>query len=69
MLSSSPRSDTLGHRAGAAFSGAPLVAPSSPTLAYHDGEISPSFDASFASSMCVVQDRQVYGANELTKVA
>ncbi|BGO97654.1 M-phase inducer phosphatase [Rhodotorula toruloides] len=60
MLSSSPRSDTLVHRAGAAFQGAPLVAPSSPTLAYHDGEISPSFDASFASSMSITSDEQAH---------
>lgn len=31
-----------------------LAAPSSPTSAYCDGEISPSFDASFASSMLVL---------------
>lgn len=53
MLSSSPRALGAEQRASEAGPGASLQAPSSPTLAYHDGEISPSFDASFASSMCV----------------
>ncbi|KAK4053860.1 m-phase inducer phosphatase [Microbotryomycetes sp. JL201] len=33
-----------------------LAVPSSPTLAYRDGEISPTFDASFASSMSITSD-------------
>ncbi|GAA5951925.1 hypothetical protein JCM8115_005279 [Rhodotorula mucilaginosa] len=59
MLSSSPQSAAHALRPPHGLSGARLEVPSSPTLAYHDGEISPSFDASFASSMSISsQERQ-----------
>lgn len=53
MLSSSPRPDGLSQRLSRGVFDGGLQVPSSPTLAYQDGEISPSFDASFASSMRV----------------
>ncbi|GAA5871705.1 hypothetical protein JCM3774_003023 [Rhodotorula dairenensis] len=53
MLSSSPQSAAQTLRPPHGLSGARLEVPSSPTVAYHDGEISPSFDASFASSMSI----------------
>ncbi|GAA6063281.1 hypothetical protein JCM10212_004663 [Sporobolomyces blumeae] len=58
MLSSSPRPDRTKPRGAGGFHGAPLVAPSSPSAAYQDGEISPSFDASFASSMSITSDER-----------
>ncbi|GAA5920671.1 hypothetical protein JCM1841_002887 [Sporobolomyces salmonicolor] len=58
MLSSSPRPESHLHRSGAPFHGQPLVVPSSPSAAYQDGEISPSFDASFASSMSITSDER-----------
>ncbi|BGP37867.1 m-phase inducer phosphatase [Rhodotorula kratochvilovae] len=58
MLSSSPRTDALAPPAHHGFPSGPLLAPSSPTAAYHDGEISPSFDASFASSMSITSDER-----------
>ncbi|GAA5896270.1 hypothetical protein JCM8208_001830 [Rhodotorula glutinis] len=60
MLSSSPRPDvpSLVAAHGLHHAAAPLLAPSSPTAAYHDGEISPSFDASFASSMSITSDER-----------
>ncbi|GAA5957620.1 hypothetical protein JCM3765_001457 [Sporobolomyces pararoseus] len=56
MLSSSPRPDRLYKRNANQFQGQVLVGPSSPSAAYQDGEISPSFDASFASSMSITSD-------------
>lgn len=53
LMSSSPGPEFHPHRSNL-FLSHHLTAPSSPTLAYHDGEISPSFDASFASSMYVL---------------
>ncbi|GAA6012467.1 hypothetical protein JCM11491_004341 [Sporobolomyces phaffii] len=58
MLSSSPRPERLGKRGSLPFHGQVLVAPSSPSAAYQDGEISPSFDASFASSMSITSDER-----------
>ncbi|BGP13823.1 hypothetical protein JCM10213_006343 [Rhodosporidiobolus nylandii] len=58
MLSSSPRSEAAGYRLGTAFHGPPIVAPSSPTGEYQNGEVSPSFDASFASSMSITSDER-----------
>ncbi|GAA5848376.1 hypothetical protein JCM8547_004496 [Rhodosporidiobolus lusitaniae] len=59
MLSSSPGPHQATLRTAAAFHGAPIAAPSSPSAAYpQDGEISPSFDASFASSMSITSDER-----------
>ncbi|GJN88606.1 hypothetical protein Rhopal_001572-T1 [Rhodotorula paludigena] len=57
MLSSSPRTDALAHAAQNRAADL-LAAPSSPSAAYQDGEISPSFDASFASSMSITSDER-----------
>ncbi|GAA5904882.1 putative tyrosine protein phosphatase MIH1 [Sporobolomyces salmoneus] len=56
MLSSSPPSDRLQKRGASLFQGQILVGPSSPS--YQDGEISPTFDASFASSMSINSDER-----------
>ncbi|GAA5931441.1 putative tyrosine protein phosphatase MIH1 [Sporobolomyces koalae] len=58
MESSSPQGDRLLRRSADAFKGQILVAPSSPSATYQDGEISPSFDASFASSMSITSDER-----------
>ncbi|GAA5885341.1 hypothetical protein JCM6882_009578 [Rhodosporidiobolus microsporus] len=58
MLSSSPRPDTHAHRAAAAFHGGPIAVPSSPSALAGDGELSPAFDASFASSMSITSDER-----------
>ncbi|GAA6037184.1 hypothetical protein JCM8097_008776 [Rhodosporidiobolus ruineniae] len=56
MLSSSPGPGSLALRGGAGFLAAD--APSSPSQAYRDGELSPTFDASFASSMSITSDER-----------
>ncbi|GAA5823007.1 hypothetical protein JCM11251_004455 [Rhodosporidiobolus azoricus] len=58
MLSSSPRPDTHAHRAAAAFDAGPIAVPSSPSALAGDGELSPAFDASFASSMSITSDER-----------
>ncbi|GAA5968099.1 hypothetical protein JCM11641_003730 [Rhodosporidiobolus odoratus] len=59
MLSSSPRHDTVPPRALPVFQGAPITIPSSPSASYNEaGEVSPSFDASFASSMSITSDER-----------
>ncbi|KAM0792372.1 hypothetical protein ACM66B_005052 [Microbotryomycetes sp. NB124-2] len=58
LISSSPvGSEYAPHRCALFLHDGQLAAaPSSPTQAYRDGEISPSFDASFASSMSITSD-------------